>query len=146
MMSFVIYRLNSVYSQNFNGNWYQTKILFCLSLIVNSCFYADYFDYLIDYIYFVRNFVNFFVLVIYLYNLSNKVIGFLNNWNYLEVVYQSCYYYVYFCLVNFGLFSCIDRMIYLVLCTFLVCSGYLVAFVYIRQYCVRIFGNNYTIF
>ena len=59
MMSFVIYRLNIVYSKNMNGNWYQTNILFCLNLIVNSCFYTDYFDYLIDYIYFVRNFVNF---------------------------------------------------------------------------------------
>ena len=34
-----------------------------LSLIVGSCF-----DYLIYYIYFVKNFLNFFVRVIYLYN------------------------------------------------------------------------------
>ena len=73
------------------------------------------------------------------------MIGFLSNLNYLGVVYQSCYYYVYFCLVNFDPFSCIDRMIYLVLCTFAVYFGYLVVFVYIRQCCVRIFGNNYTI-
>ena len=71
---------------------------------MNSCFGIDYFDYLIDYIYFVRNFVNFFVLEIYLYNLSYMVIGFVNNLNYLEVVFQSCYYCVYFCLVDLGLF------------------------------------------
>ena len=73
------------------------------------------------------------------------MIAFLSNLNYLGVVYQSCYYYVYFCLVNFDPFSCIDRMIHLVLCTFAVCSGYLVVFVYIRHCCIRIFGNNYTI-
>ena len=122
------------------------KNLFCLNSIVNSYFDVDYFDYLIDYIYFVRNFANFFVLVIYLYNLKYKMIRFLNKLNYLEVVFQSCYYCVYFCLVDFGLFSCTDRMIYSVLCNFVVYSDCLVAFVYILQYCVRIFGNNYTIF
>ena len=54
------------------------------------------------------------------------MIGFLSNLNYLGVVYQSCFYYVYFCLVNFDPFSCIDRTIYLVLCTFAVYFGYLV--------------------
>ena len=73
------------------------------------------------------------------------MIGFLSNLNYLGVVYQSCYYYVYFCVVNFDLFSCIGRMICLVLCVFAVCFDCLVVFVYIRQYCVRIFDNNYTI-
>ena len=72
------------------GNWYQ-KNLFCLNLIVNGYFYTDYFGYLIDYIYFLENFVNFFVLVIYLYNKDYRVIDFLNNLNYLEVVYQSYY-------------------------------------------------------
>ena len=79
--------------------------------------------------------MNFFLLVTYLYNYSYKVIGFLINLNYLGVVYQSFYYYVYFCLVNFGLFSCIGTIVYLVLCTFVVCSGYLVVFVYIWQRC-----------
>ena len=46
------------------------------------------------------------------------MIGFLSDLNCLRVVYQSCYYYVYFCLVNFDPFSCIDRMMFLVLCTF----------------------------
>ena len=55
--------------------------------------------------------MNFFVLGIYLYNLSYMVIGFVNNFNYLEVVFQRCYYCVYFYLVSFGFFSCTDRMI-----------------------------------
>ena len=123
----------------------QKQILICLSSIVNSYFDFDYFDYLIDYIYFVRNFVNFFVLEIYLYNLSYMVIGFSSSSSCLEVVFQSCYYCVYFCLVDFDLFSCTDRMIYLVLCIFMACFDCLAVFGYIRQYCVRIVGNNYTI-
>ena len=51
-----------------------------------------------------------------------------------------------FCLVDFDHSSCIDRMIYLVLYIFEVCFGYLVSFVYIRIYYVRIVGNNYIIF
>ena len=64
----------------------------------------------------------FLVRVIYLYNLSYMVIGFLCNLSYLEVVFLNFYYYIYFCLVDFGLFSYIDRTIYLVLCAFEVCS------------------------
>ena len=37
----------------------------CLSLILNSYFDIDCFDCLIDYIYFVKNFVNFFDLKIF---------------------------------------------------------------------------------
>ena len=73
------------------------------------------------------------------------MIGFLSNLNYLGVVYQSCYYYVYFRLVYFDPFSCISRMICLVLFTFVVYFGYVFVFVYIRQCYVRIFDNNYTI-
>ena len=73
------------------------------------------------------------------------MIGFLSSLSYLGVVYQSCCYYVLFCLVNFDPFSFIDRMIYSVLCTFVVYFGYLVVFVYLRLCCVRIFDNNYTI-
>ena len=51
------------------------------------------------------------------------MIGFLSDLNCLRVVYQSCYYYVYFCLVNFDPFSCIDRMMFLVLCTFVFFFG-----------------------
>ena len=123
----------------------QKQILLCLNSIVNSYFYFGYFVYSIDYNYFVRNFVNFFVRVIYLYNWSYMVIDFLNNLSCLEVVFQSYYYCVYSCLVGFDLFSYIDRMTYLVLCAFEVYSDCLVVFVYIRQYCVRIVGNNYTI-
>ena len=113
---------------------------------MNSCFDNDFFDYLIDYIYFVRYFVNFFVLVICLYNHSYKAIDFLNNWKYLEVVFQSYFYREYFYLVNFGLFSCIDKMIYLVLYTFVVYFGYLAVFVDNRQCCVRIYGKNTPFF
>ena len=88
--------------------------------------------------------MNFFVLEIYLHNLSYMVSGFSKNSSCLEVVFQSCYYCVYFCLVDFDLFSCIDRMIHLDLCIFVVYFGCLAVFVYIRQYCVRIVGNNYT--
>ena len=61
------------------------KILFCLNSIVNSYFDVDYFDYLIDYIYFVRNFVIFFFWRST--SVTYMVIGFLNNSNYLEVVH-----------------------------------------------------------
>ena len=72
---------------------------------MNSYFYIDCFDYSIGYFYFVRNFVHFFVLAIYLHNLSYMLIGFLTNSSCLEVVFQSYYYCVYFCLVGFDLFS-----------------------------------------
>ena len=108
--------------------------------------YFDYFGYSIGYIYLVRNFVYFLVRVIYLYNLSYMVIDFMCNLSCLKVVFLNCYYYIYYCLVDYGLFSCFGRMIYLVLCTFEVYSDCLVVFVYIRKYCVRIVGNNYTSF
>ena len=111
------------------------------NLISNS-----YFEYLIDYNYFVKNFVYFFVLVIFLYNLSYMVIDTFCNWCCSEVVFLNCFYYINFCLLDFDLFSYIDRTIYLVLSAFEVYSDYLVVFVYIRKYCVRIVGNNYTIF
>ena len=69
------------------------------------------------------------------------MIDFLNNLSYMEVVFLNYYYYIYFYLVGFDLFSYIGRMTYLVLYAF----DCLVVFVYIRQYCVRIFGNKYTI-
>ena len=87
-----------------NGNWYQTNNLICLSLIVNNYFDTEYFDYLIDYICFVRNYVNFFGLVICLCSESCRVIGFLNSLNCLEVVFQNYYYCECFYLVNFDLF------------------------------------------
>ena len=62
-----------------NGNWFQTKILVGLKLILNNCFYTDFFDYLINYTCFVRNYVSFFDLVVVLCSLSYKVIEFLNN-------------------------------------------------------------------
>ena len=145
MISFVIYCWSRVYSLGLNGNWMQKQILLCWNSIVNSYSFFGYFDYSIDCIYFVRSFVNFFVRVIYLYNWSYMVIDFLNNLSYLEVVLLNYYYYICFCLVGFDLFSYIDRMTYLVLCAFEVYSDCLVVFVYIRQYCVRIVGNNYTI-
>ena len=61
-MNFVIDCLINVYFC-LSGSWMLKQIVLSLNLIVGS-----YFDYLIDYIYFVRNFVNFFVRVIYLYN------------------------------------------------------------------------------
>ena len=122
----------------------QKQILLCLNSIVNI--YFGYFGYSIGYVYFVRNFVNFFVRAIYLPNLSYMLIGFLSNLSCLEVVFLNYFYYIYFCLVDLDLFSCIDGMIYMVLCAFEVYSDYLVVFVYIRQYCVRIVGNIYTIF
>ena len=116
----------------------------CLNSIGNN--YFGYFGYSIGYIYFVRNFVNFLVWVIYLFNLSYMVIDFLCNLSFLEVVFLNYYYYIYFFLVDFNLFSCIDRMIYLVVCAFEVYSDCLVVFVYIRRYCVRVVGSNCTIF
>ena len=71
-----------------------------LNLISNS-----YFDYLIDYNDFVKNSVYFFVLVIFLYNLSYMVIDFLCNWCCSEVVFLNCSYCIHFCLVDFDLSS-----------------------------------------
>ena len=68
MMSFVINYWNSVYSLGLIGNWIQKQVVLHWNLILNS--YFGYFDYLIGYNYFVENFVDFFVLVIFLYNLS----------------------------------------------------------------------------
>ena len=115
-------------------------------MLYSNLVWSSYFDYLVYYNDFVTNFVYFFVLVIFLYNLSYMVIEFSCNWYCSEVVFLNCYYYIYFCLVDFDLFSCIDRTIYLVLYAFEVYSDCLVVFVYIRKYCVRIVGNNYTIF
>ena len=70
----------------------QKQILLCLNSIVNS--YFGYFGFSIGYVYFVRNFVNYFVRAIYLYNLSYMVTDFLSNSSCLEVVFQSCYYCV----------------------------------------------------
>ena len=111
MMSFVIDYWNSVYSLGLTGNWIQKQILFYWNLIVNS--YFGYFGYSIDYIYFVRNFKYFLVRVIYFYNLSYMTIDSLCNLSCSEVVFLSCYYYIYFCLVDFGLFhKLIERFIW----------------------------------
>ena len=115
-----------------NGNWYQTNKLVYLSLIVNNNFDIEYFDCVIDYICFVRNYVNSFGLVIYLCSWIYKVFVFLNNLSCLEVVSQSYYYCENFYLVGFDLFSCFDQMICLVPCTFVVYSDYLVDFVCIQ--------------
>ena len=129
MISFVIYCWNSVCSLGLNGNWMQKQILLCWNSIVNSYSYVGFFGYSIDCIYFVRNFVIFFVRAIYLYNWIVMVIEFLNNLSYLEEVFLNYYYYIYFCLVGFDFFSYIDRMTYLVLCAFEVYSDCLVVFV-----------------
>ena len=65
------------------------------------------------------------------------MVVFLSTLSYLEVVYQSCCYNVCFCLANFGLFSYIDRMIYLVLCIFVV---YLVILLFLST-----FGNTMSV-
>ena len=82
----------------------QKQIVLSLNSIVNSYFDFGCFDYLILYIYFVRNFVNFLVLEIYFYNLSYMVVDFLSSSSCLDAVFQSCYYCVYFWLVDFVLF------------------------------------------
>ena len=108
--------------------------------------WSSYFDYLVYYNGFVMNFVYFFVLVIFLYNLSYMVIEFSCNWYCSEVVFLNCCCCIHFCSVDFDLFSGTDRMIYLVPFIFEVCFDCPVVFVYIQKYYVRIVGNNYTIF
>ena len=66
------------------------------------------------------------------------MIGFSNNLNYLEVVFQNYYYYECFYLINFGLYSCIDKMICLVFCTFVVYFSYLSV--------LSTFGNTVSVF
>ena len=74
-----------------NGNWYQTNNLVYLSLVVNNYFDIEYFDCVIDYICFVRNYVNSLGLVFYLCSWSYKVIDFMSNLSCLEVIFQSYY-------------------------------------------------------
>ena len=57
------------------------------------------------------------------------MIDFLNKLSCLEVVFQSYYYCECFYLLNFDLFSCIDKTICLAFCTFVVYFGCLVVFV-----------------
>ena len=92
-VSFVIDYWNSVYSLGLIGNWLQKQIVLYWNLIMNS--YFGYFGFSINYIYFVRNFVYFFVRVISLYNLSYMVIDSLCNLCCSEVVFLNCYYYIY---------------------------------------------------
>ena len=81
--------------------------------------WSSYFDYLVYCSDFVMNFAYFFVLVIFLYNLSYMVIDFLYNLYCSGVVFLNCCCCTQFCSVDFDLFSCFDRMIYLVLFLFL---------------------------
>ena len=83
---------------------------------------------------FCEKFVNFFVLAICFYNWSCRVIHFLNNLNYLEVVLQNYYYCERFYLVNFGHFTYIDKMICLVLCTFVVYLFILVILLFLSTF------------
>ena len=71
-------------------------------------------------------------LLICLCSKSYKMNGFLIILNCLEVVFQNYYYCECFYLVNFDFFSCTDKMICLVPCTFMVYSGFLVFFVCIH--------------
>ena len=57
------------------------------------------------------------------------MIGFLNNLNYLEVVFQNCCYCEDFLFDKIWSFSCIGKMICLVHCTFVVYFGCLALFV-----------------
>ena len=90
--------------------------------------------------------MNFFGMVIVFFNLYYRVIAVLSNLKPLEVVFLNYFYYECFCWVNFDLSLCIDEMICYVLYVFVVYFGYLVVFVCIQQFCVRIDDNNYTIF
>ena len=61
-------------------NWHQTKNQVGWSLILNSYFDIDYFDYVIDYIFFVRNFVNFFGMM--MWRISLELFGSYYPWSY----------------------------------------------------------------
>ena len=61
------------------------------------------------------------------------------------MVSLNYYYYGYFCLVDFDLFSCIDQF-FLVLCAFVFYFDYNFDFVYIQQCRVSIVGNKCIIF
>ena len=74
-----------------------TKFWDDLNLILNSYFDFDSFDYVIDNIYFVKNFENFFGLVIVLYDLYYRVIVVASNWSSSEVVFLNYPYYESFC-------------------------------------------------
>ena len=76
----------------------------------------------------MTNFVYFFVLAIFLYNLSYVVIDFLYNLYCSGVVFLNYCCCIHFCSVDFDLSSYIDRMTYLVLCIFEVYFDYLAVF------------------
>ena len=60
-------RSNNIYfgSLSVNDFYCNLSSYFCLSLILNNFFDIDCFDCLIDYFYFVRNFVNFFYMEVF---------------------------------------------------------------------------------
>ena len=128
-------RLNNIYFESLieNDFLYNLGIYFCLSSIFNNFFDFGCFDCLIYYIYFVSNFVNFFDLEIFRYSYFHKVIIVYNYYKYLGEVFLNYFYCESFCLVNSELFSCTDKRIYLVLYVSVVCSDFLVVFVYIQR-------------
>ena len=66
--------------------------------------WSSYFDYLVYCSDFVMNYACFFVLVIFLYNLSYMVIDFLYNLYCSGVVFLNCCCCRLFCSVDFDLF------------------------------------------
>ena len=90
--------------------------------------------------------MNFLDLEIFLDTYYDEVIVVYSYFSYLGVVFLNNFYHECFCLVDSGVFSCIDEKIYVVLYIFLVYSEYLAVFVYIQFYCVHTYSSRYTIF
>ena len=72
----------------------------------------------------MNNFGNFFCPGIFCEKYFDKGIVIYNCCSYMQVVFLSFYYFDNSCLVDFDLYSCIGRKIYLVLCDFVVCFAY----------------------
>ena len=91
---------------------------------MNNCFFTGCSDYLIDYIYLVKNLVNFVYLNVVHKTCWNMVIAICYYSSLVGVVFLNCYYFESFSVVNFDLFSCIGNKIYLDLYVWFDWSGW----------------------
>ena len=130
-------RLDEIYFESFNENdfYYKLSNYFCLSLILNNCFDFGCYDCLLFYIYFVRNFATFFDLEIFRDTYFEKVIVVYNYYSYLGVVCLNYFYCDCFFWQTLVFFQVLIK-IFTSFCGFyvyVVCSHYLVVFVYIQR-------------
>ena len=94
--------MKNIFSESLNENDFNYKLsnYFCLSLILKNYFDIGCFNFLIYYIYFARNFVDFFDLESFRNSYFVKVIFVFSYYNYLGVIFLNYIYCECFYLVN----------------------------------------------